>query len=101
MGRQDQHADIALTLRDAYQGARRALQLGGYQMDEQGQVAPQNRTLEVTIPAGVSQGQLIRLSGQGGAGFGGGKAGDLFLRVHIEPEQGVLLDGVMSPCLFL
>jgi len=47
----------------------------------------------VTIPAGVSQGQLIRLSGQGGAGFGGGKAGDLFLRVHIEPEQGVLVDG--------
>ncbi len=90
---QDQHADISLTLRDAYQGARRALQLGGYQVDDQGQVVPQNRTLEVTIPAGVSQGQLIRLSGQGGAGFGGGKAGDLFLRVHIEPESGVLVDG--------
>lgn len=89
---QDQHADISLTLVEAFSGAKRALQLGGYEINANGELLPQNRTLEVTIPAGVSQGQLIRLSGQGGAGFGGGKAGDLYLRVHIEPADGYHVD---------
>lgn len=90
---QDQHADISLTLAEAFSGAKRALQLGGYQVNANGEVLPQNRTLEVTIPAGVAQGQLIRLSGQGGTGFGGGKAGDLYLRVHIDPAEGYHVDG--------
>lgn len=90
---QDQHADISLTLSEACEGAKRALQLGGYQVNANGEVVPQSRTLEVSIPAGVSQGQLIRLSGQGGAGFGGGQAGDLYLRVHIEPAEGYQVDG--------
>jgi curved DNA-binding protein len=90
---QDQHADISLTLAEAFSGAKRALQLGGYEINANGELLPQNRTLEVTIPAGVSQGQLIRLSGQGGAGFGGGKAGDLYLKVNIEPLEGHQVDG--------
>lgn len=90
---QDQHADISLTLVEAFSGAKRALQLGGYEINANGELLPQNRTLEVTIPAGVSQGQLIRLSGQGGAGFGGGKAGDLYLKVNIEPLEGHQVDG--------
>ncbi len=90
---QDQHADISLTLTEAFNGAKRALQLGGYEINANGEVLPQNRTLEVSIPAGVAQGQLIRLSGQGGAGFGGGNSGDLYLRVHIEPAEGYHVDG--------
>jgi len=90
---QDQHADISLTLVEAFDGAKRALQLAGYQVNASGDVVPERRTLEVSIPPGVSQGQLIRLSGQGGAGFGGGKSGDLYLRVHIEPAEGYHVDG--------
>jgi curved DNA-binding protein len=90
---QDQHADISLTLAEAFSGAKRALQLGGYQINANGELLPQARTLEVSIPAGVAQGQLIRLSGQGGTGFGGGKAGDLYLKVHIEPAEGYHVDG--------
>ena len=90
---QDQHADITLDLTEAIKGTKRALRLDGYQVDADGQLRPQARTLDVSIPAGVSEGQLIRLSGQGGAGFGGGKPGDLYLRVHVEPPQGYRIEG--------
>jgi len=90
---QDEHADISLTLSEAIEGAKRSLQLSGYQVNARGEVVAQTRTLEVSIPAGVAQGQLIRLSGQGGVGFGGGKTGDLYLRVHIEPAEGYQVDG--------
>ena len=82
---EDQHADITLSLAEAYHGAERTLQLQSVGVDEHGQVIPRMRTLNVNIPAGVAQGQLIRLGGQGGPGQGSGAAGDLFLKVHIEP----------------
>lgn len=83
---QDQHADISLTVAQAYQGSPRTIQLSGYQVNADGHVQPQTRTLDVNIPAGVAQDQLIRLSGQGGQGFGGGQSGDLYLKVNIEPD---------------
>src|SRR5262249_61388834 len=39
-------------------------------------------TCQVKIPAGVSEGQRLRISGRGEAGVGGGAAGDLYLRVR-------------------
>ncbi len=47
-----------------------------------GQVAKAD-SYQVRIPAGVSEGQKLRLAGRGGAGQGGGAAGDLFLRVRL------------------
>ena len=43
---------------------------------------------QVRIPAGVTEGQRLRIAGRGGAGAGGGTAGDLFLRVRLakHPE---------------
>lgn len=83
---EDQHADITLNLAEAYAGTERTLRLQGFEVDAQGQVAPRTRTLNVKIPAGVGQGQLIRLAGQGGQGLGGGQAGDLFLKIHIDTD---------------
>ncbi len=90
---EDQHADITLSLDEAYRGCERTLQLQSVAIDERGHVKPQLRTLNVKIPAGVAQGQLIRLSGQGGPGHGGGSPGDLFLKVMIQPDPNVQVDG--------
>lgn len=49
--------------------------------------APANRTLQVRVPAGVKDGQRIRLKGKGGKGDAGAPAGDLFLIVHVESDE--------------
>lgn len=45
------------------------------------------QTLKVKIPAGVSEGQKVRLAGQGSAGLRGLPAGDLFVHVHVRPDS--------------
>ena len=50
-------------------------------------------TLQVTIPKGVRAGQRIRLAERGGAGSFGGPAGDLLLRIEIEPHPRLRPDG--------
>jgi DnaJ-class molecular chaperone len=49
--------------------------------------------LDVTIPAGVDDGQVLRLRGKGGAGFGGGTAGDALIEVHVAPHPFFRRDG--------
>jgi curved DNA-binding protein len=51
------------------------------------------RVLEVKIPAGIQPGQVIRLSGQGQQGSGGGPKGDLLLEVGIRDDARFRLDG--------
>jgi DnaJ-class molecular chaperone len=45
-----------------------------------------NEWLDVTIPAGIEDGQVLRLRGKGGPGFDGGEAGDALIEVHIAPD---------------
>jgi DnaJ-class molecular chaperone len=42
--------------------------------------------LDVTIPPGIEQGQILRLKGKGGPGLGGGPAGDALIEIHIAPH---------------
>jgi curved DNA-binding protein len=80
----DQEAQIELSVEEAYHGTRRSLTVSG----------PEGtRTVEVTIPAGVTDGQRIRLAGQGGRGGDGGAAGDLYLVVSIRPDSRYRVEG--------
>jgi molecular chaperone DnaJ len=51
------------------------------------------RTLRVDVPAGIGDGQRIRLAGRGHAGERGGPPGDLYILVHVEPDERFLRDG--------
>jgi len=90
---EDHHAKVLVDIEDAYTGATRALSLRTPALDDSGHVITKSRTLNVKIPKGVSQGQRIRLSGQGAAGHGGGKAGDLYLEIEFRPHRIYTLDG--------
>ncbi len=83
---EDHHAKIELDLQDAYHGAERMLTLRGAKLDDSGHLVNEERQLQVTIPKGVREGQLIRLAGQGSPGYGGAPNGDLFLEVVFKPD---------------
>ena len=53
----------------------------------------EERKLEVKIPAGIHDGQRIRISGEGHAGVLGGRAGDAYVLVHVRPDPRFVRDG--------
>jgi curved DNA-binding protein len=84
---QDHVARVEVDLEDAYRGGTRTIELRSPEMTADGHVVVKPRALRVSIPAGVTDGQQIRLAGQGSPGIGGGPAGDLFLEVMIRPHR--------------
>ena len=90
---QDHVARVEIDLEDAYRGGTRTLDLRTPEITPDGHVTSRPRTLRVSIPAGVVEGQQIRLAGQGSAGIGGGPAGDLYLEVNLRPHPLFKLEG--------
>jgi curved DNA-binding protein len=89
----DHHARVDIDLEEAYAGTTRTLELKRPDLKPDGTLDLKTHTVKVTIPAGVTEGQLIRLAGQGEQSTGGGKAGDLYLEVHMKPNRLFQLDG--------
>lgn len=83
---QDLHSKIKVNLKDVFQGNTLSLQIPYQTADEQGRITQQTKTLNVKIPAGIKQGQQIRLAGQGSPGIGQAPAGDLFLEINYLPH---------------
>lgn len=72
---QDRRSTVTIDFLDAALGAKRRVTL------------PDGRSLEISIPAGLKDGQTMRLKGQGEPGLGGGAAGDLLLEVTVAPHK--------------
>jgi len=53
----------------------------------------QTRAVPVDVPAGISHGQRLRLAGEGGAGAHGGRPGDLYVSIAVEPHDDFVRDG--------
>ena len=70
----DRQYALTVDFLDAVNGAKQRLEL-----------AP-GKSLDVTIPAGVRDGQVLRLAGQGGPGLGGGPAGDALIEIRVAPH---------------
>lgn len=70
---QDFTAELHLTLVEAAQTHKQLLTVNG-------------KKLRITVPAGVADGQTIKLNGQGGAGANGGPAGDLYITFVIQED---------------
>jgi curved DNA-binding protein len=73
----DTEAEITISVEEAYTGGTRRVTLAS-------PAGP--RSYKVTIPPGVTDGQRIRLAGQGSSGLDGGPAGDLYLVVQLAPD---------------
>ncbi len=83
---EDHHAKVLLDIEDAFHGAERRVSLQSPRVDARGHVRLETRTLNVRIPRGVREGQVIRLAGQGAPGQGGAPAGDLMLEIRFKPH---------------
>ncbi len=86
-------AEVRVTLEEAFAGASRSLSLQTATYGPDGRPRPSTKQLNVKIPAGVKDGQQIRLTGQGEPGHGGGRPGDLLLTVRIVPHHLYKVEG--------
>lgn len=77
---QDFHADLHLSLKDVYHTHKRTLTVDG-------------KNIRLTIPAGVKDGQTIKIKGYGGEGVNGGPKGDLHIRFQIDNSTEFKRDG--------
>ncbi len=71
---QDLHAELQLGLRDVYKTRKQTIDVNG-------------KKIRLTIPAGVSDGQTIKIKGMGGPGINGGPNGDLYIKFKILEDS--------------
>jgi curved DNA-binding protein len=77
---EDYNAQLQLNLSDAYKTHKQTLTVNG-------------RNIRITIPAGIENGQTIKISGHGGSGINGGPNGDLYITFSIANHPGINRQG--------
>lgn len=77
---QDYNAELHLSLRDAAETHKQVLEVNG-------------KKIRITVPAGIADGQTIKLNGQGGPGMNGGPAGDLYITFVIADDPDYKREG--------
>lgn len=77
---QDFNATLQLNLRDVYTSQKQVLTVN-------------DKKIRITIPAGVENGQTIKIKGHGGEGLNGGPKGDLYITFEIVPDINFKRDG--------
>ena len=78
---EDVEASVTIGVREAAAGTARMVRIG-------------RKVIDVKIPAGICDGERIRVAGQGAPGVGGGENGSLYLKIKTEPEDGFSLHGL-------
>lgn len=77
---QDYHTELHVSLRNAATTHKQILEVNG-------------KKIRITVPAGISDGQTIKLNGQGGPGMNGGPAGDLYITFNIPDDPDYKREG--------
>ncbi|WP_025732231.1 DnaJ C-terminal domain-containing protein [Carnimonas nigrificans] len=90
---QDVELDFPLFLEEVMAAAPKEVRFTLRTHDEQGYPKDIEKSLKVRVPKGVSDGERIRLKGQGGPGGNGGANGDLYLKVQFAPHPDFDVDG--------
>jgi curved DNA-binding protein len=81
------HVTMHIGLEDAFSGTTKTIHFTLNEPGADGQMHQVPKTLKIKIPAGVMEGQQIRLTGQGSKGINGGQVGDLYIKIHLKPHQ--------------
>lgn len=89
----DLESSIDLTLDEIVRCGKKHVEFDVVEQGSGGGSVRKRRSLDVTIPAGITGGSRIRLSGQGGQGLGGGPGGDLYLKVRLLPYPPFSVEG--------
>ena len=81
---EDYEVTVHITLEDALRGTQVDLNLSVPEYDAEGRVRHVPKTIKARIPKGATDGQRLRLRGQGGKGVNGGRDGDLYLNIALH-----------------
>lgn len=84
-GGEDSEAVIEITPEEGFSGTEKKVGL---------RTGNGEKTISFKIPAGIKQGEKIKLAGQGGMGMNGGKNGDLYLKINFKSGSNLELDGI-------
>jgi curved DNA-binding protein len=82
----DYEAPVHLSFDQAFHGTEIELELAVIELDEKGAPRRVPHRIKVRIPKGVSDGEQLRIPGKGGKGVEGGRDGDLYLDITVEPH---------------